>query len=216
MAKTAAELKAEVEAWLVRQNFPDTQCADVLNNVDSLHDLTAAADEDIAELVAEGLDGAVWSNLAKKRFTRCVSKLRSGGGEPLAVPAAPAVPAPAAAPVLAPRGAEVTPPRDQSPDARPQSTTHAAPDTSGDAALARRLGAAASPRRRREKKQRPAAARAPKGAKKQKRARPPPPPPEPAGASTDGDAELARRVALGLRGSTTDSAVSTAGWDAPA
>jgi len=216
MAKTAAELKAEVEAWLVRRNFPDTQCADVLNNVDSLHDLTAAADEDIAELVAEGLDSAVWSTLAKKRFTRCVSKLRSGGEPPAPPVPAPPVPAPPAAAPLLPRGAEVTPPRDQSPDARPQSTTHAAPDTSGDAALARRLGAAASPRRR-EKKQRPAAARAPKGAKKQKRARPPPPPPpEPVGASTDGDAELARRVALGLRGSTAGSSISPAGWDAPA
>ena len=64
-----AECTAEVEAWLVRNNFTAPQRAHLLQQVDALSDFSEAVDEDIPA-ITEG-----WSSLARSKLRRCVAAL---------------------------------------------------------------------------------------------------------------------------------------------
>ena len=57
-----AECTAEVEAWLVRNNFTEPQRAHLLQQVDALSDFSEAVDEDIPA-ITEG-----WSSLARSKL----------------------------------------------------------------------------------------------------------------------------------------------------
>ena len=195
-----AECTAEVEAWLVRNNFTAPQRAHLLQQVDALSDFSEAVDEDIPA-ITEG-----WSSLARSKLRRCVAALcRARGWDCKLAVAAPA-PAPAPAPTAEITPAPSPPPQRPSPRPRPPKKQRKA-DTSGDAALARQLAAAESPRASKKKK-RPAAKPAPRPKKKAK------PPASSEDDATAGDAELARRLSLGLPVRTASGAtMSTAGWD---
>ena len=80
-----AECTAEVEAWLVRNNFTAPQRAHLLQQVDALSDFSEAVDEDIPA-ITEG-----WSSLARSKLRRCVAALcRARGWECKLAVAAPA------------------------------------------------------------------------------------------------------------------------------
>ena len=64
-----AQCTAEVEAWLVRNNFTEPQRAHLLQQVDALSDFSEAVDEDIPAITAG------WSSLARSKLRRCVAKL---------------------------------------------------------------------------------------------------------------------------------------------
>ena len=64
-----ADCTAEVEAWLVRNNFTEPQRAHLLQQVDALSDFSEAVDEDIPAITAG------WSSLARSKLRRCVAKL---------------------------------------------------------------------------------------------------------------------------------------------
>ena len=202
-----AQCTAEVEAWLVRNNFTEPQRAHLLQQVDALSDFSEAVDEDIPAITAG------WSSLARSKLRRCVAKLCGERGWECKLAAA--APAPAPAPATATPPAEITPapsppPQRPIPRGRPPKKQRKA-DTSGDAALARQLAAAESPRRAQPpKKKRPAAKPAPRPKKKAK------PPAQPDDDATAGDAELARRLSLGLPVRSASGAVSMAVWDVPA
>ena len=198
-----AQCTAEVEAWLVRNNFTEPQRAHLLQQVDALSDFSEAVDEDIPAITAG------WSSLARSKLRRCVAALcRARGWECKLAAAAPA-PAPAA-PTAEITPAPSPPPQRPIPRGRPPKKQRKA-DTSGDAALARQLAAAESPRRAQPpKKKRPAAKPAPRPKKKAK------PPAQPDDDATAGDAELARRLSLGLPVRSASGAVSMAVWDVPA
>ena len=67
-----AQCTAEVEAWLVRNNFTAPQRAHLLQQVDALSDFSEAVDEDIPA-ITEG-----WSSLARSKLRRCVAKALRG------------------------------------------------------------------------------------------------------------------------------------------
>ena len=64
-----AQCTAEVEAWLVRNDFTEPQRAHLLQQVDALSDFSEAVDEDIPAITAG------WSSLARSKLRRCVAKL---------------------------------------------------------------------------------------------------------------------------------------------
>ena len=68
-AMSQAQCTAEVEAWLVRNNFTAPQRAHLLQQVDALSDFSEAVDEDIPA-ITEG-----WSSLARSKLRRCVAAL---------------------------------------------------------------------------------------------------------------------------------------------
>ena len=198
-----AQCTAEVEAWLVRNNFTEPQRAHLLQQVDALSDFSEAVDEDIPAITAG------WSSLARSKLRRCVAKLCAERGWECKLAAAAPAPAPAA-PTAEITPAPSPPPQRPIPRGRPPKKQRKA-DTSGDAALARQLAAAESPRRAQPpKKKRPAAKPAPRPKKKAK------PPAQPDDDATAGDAELARRLSLGLPVRSASGAVSMAVWDVPA
>ena len=202
-----AQCTAEVEAWLVRNNFTEPQRAHLLQQVDALSDFSEAVDEDIPAITAG------WSSLARSKLRRCVAKLCAERGWECKLAAAAPAPAPAA-PAAAHRR------RSRRRRRRPAAAepARAAAQEAEEGGHVRRRRARAAARRGREpaaraqppKKKRPAAKPAPRPKKKAK------PPAQPDDDATAGDAELARRLSLGLPVRSASGAVSMAVWDVPA
>ena len=94
-----ADCTAEVEAWLVRNNFTEPQRAHLLQQVDALSDFSEAVDEDIPAITAG------WSSLARSKLRRCVTKLCGERGWECKLAAAAPAPAPVAAPAAPPPAA---------------------------------------------------------------------------------------------------------------
>ena len=176
-----AQCTAEVEAWLVRNNFTEPQRAHLLQQVDALSDFSEAVDEDIPAITAG------WSSLARSKLRRCVAKLCAERGWECKLAPAPA-PAPAPAhhrgitPAPPPPPQRPSPPRAGRPKSRGRNARPATPRSRGSSPRPRAAARAQPP------KKRPAAKPAPRPKKKAK------PPAQPDDDATAGDAELARRL----------------------